>query len=172
MTADMRGVLVVDMGTQYTQLIARRVREAGTWCQVTTPDKVLEVAALMDLGGLILSGGPSSVYDEGAPNPDAKLFDLGVPVLGICYGMQWMCQTLGGQVEATDQREYGRTLMTVQTSEGLFQGVEGESTVWMSHGDEVVSIPDGFTTHASSDSCSFVAVADQSRGLWGVQFLT
>ena len=144
MTADMRGVLVVDMGTQYTQLIARRVREAGTWCQVTTPDRVLEVAAEMDLGGLILSGGPSSVYDEGAPNPDAKLFELGVPVLGICYGMQWMCQSLGGQVEATDQREYGRTLMNVETAEGLFHGVDGESTVWMSHGDEVVSIPDGF----------------------------
>jgi len=170
MTADMRGVLVVDMGTQYTQLIARRVREAGTWCQVTTPDRVLEVAAEMDLGGLILSGGPSSVYDEGAPNPDAKLFELGVPVLGICYGMQWMCQSLGGQVEATDQREYGRTLMSVETAEGLFHGVDGESTVWMSHGDEVVSIPDGFTTHASSESCNFVAVADQARGLWGVQF--
>ena len=170
MTADMRGVLVVDMGTQYTQLIARRVREAGTWCQVTTPDKVLEVAAEMDLGGLILSGGPSSVYDEGAPNPDVKLFELGVPVLGICYGMQWMCQSLGGQVEATDQREYGRTVMNVQTSEGLFHGVDGESTVWMSHGDEVVSIPDGFTTHANSESCNFVAVADQARGFWGVQF--
>ena len=170
MTAEMRGVLVVDMGTQYTQLIARRVREAGTWCQIATPDEALNVARGMELGGLILSGGPSSVYDEGAPNPDAELLNLGVPVLGICYGMQWMCQTLGGSVEATDTREYGRTQMTVETAEGLFHGVEGESVVWMSHGDEVTSIPDGFTTHASSESCAFAAVADQARGLWGVQF--
>ena len=170
MTAEMRGVLVVDMGTQYTQLIARRVRESGTWCQIATPDEALNVARGMDLGGLILSGGPSSVYDEGAPNPDAELLNLGVPVLGICYGMQWMCQTLGGSVEATDTREYGRTQMTVETAEGMFHGVEGESVVWMSHGDEVTSIPEGFTTHASSESCAYAAVADQARGLWGVQF--
>ena len=170
MTAEMRGVLVVDMGTQYTQLIARRVRESGTWCQIATPDEALKVAREMDLGGLILSGGPSSVYDEGAPNPDTELLSLGVPVLGICYGMQWMCQTLGGSVEATDTREYGRTQMTVETAEGMFHGVEGDSVVWMSHGDEVTSIPEGFTTHASSESCAYAAVADQARGLWGVQF--
>ena len=170
MTVEMRGMLVVDMGTQYTQLIARRVREAGTWCQITTPDEALSVAQGMNLGGLILSGGPSSVYDEGAPNPDTGLLEMGVPVLGICYGMQWMCQTLGGQVEATETREYGRTRMAVGTPEGMFHGVEGESVVWMSHGDEVTSIPAGFTTHASSESCTFAAVADQARGLWGVQF--
>lgn len=170
MTAEMRGVLVVDMGTQYTQLIARRVREAGTWCVITTPAEALKDAREMDLGGLILSGGPSSVYDEGAPDPEAALLELGVPVLGICYGMQWMCRKLGGEVEATDTREYGRTRMEVGTPEGMFHGLEGESVVWMSHGDEVTSIPEGFTTHASSESCAFAAVADQARGLWGVQF--
>jgi GMP synthase (glutamine-hydrolysing) len=170
MTPELRGVLIVDMGTQYTQLIARRVRESGTWSMITTPDRAMSDARGMELGGVILSGGPSSVYDEGAPDPDKGLLDLGVPVLGICYGMQWMCRTLGGEVKATDTREYGRTPMAVATAEGMFHGLEGESVVWMSHGDEVTSIPEGFTTHASSESCAFAAVADQARGLWGVQF--
>ncbi len=165
-----RGVLVVDLGTQYTQLIARRLREAGTWCEITVPDRAMEDAGRMDLGGVILSGGPNSVYDEGSPRPPRELLDLGVPMLGICYGMQWMCQELGGRVESTDTREYGRTSIRVLESEGLFAGIGGHTVVWMSHGDSVTAIPDGFATYASSDTCEFAAVGDPARKWWGVQF--
>ena len=165
-----RGVLVVDLGTQYTQLIARRLREAGTWCEISIPERALETAQRMDLGGVILSGGPSSVYDEGSPRPPREILELGVPVLGICYGMQWMCQELGGKVVASDSREYGRTSIRILESEGLFDGIGGHTVVWMSHGDSVVSIPKGFETYASSDSCEFAAVADPARKLWGVQY--
>ena len=122
-----RGVLIVDLGTQYTQLIARRLREAGTWCEITIPERALETARRMDLGGVILSGGPNSVYDEGSPRPPRELLDLGVPVLGICYGMQWMCQELGGKVVASDSREYGRTSIRILESEGLFDGIGGHT---------------------------------------------
>ncbi|MCA8979364.1 MAG: glutamine-hydrolyzing GMP synthase [Planctomycetes bacterium] len=165
-----RGVLIVDLGTQYTQLIARRLREAGTWCEITIPERALETARRMDLGGVILSGGPNSVYDEGSPRPPRELLDLGVPVLGICYGMQWMCQELGGKVVASDSREYGRTSIRILESEGLFDGIGGHTVVWMSHGDSVVAVPDGFNTYASSDNCEFAAVADPARKLWGVQY--
>ena len=170
MTTDLRGVLIVDLGTQYTQLIARRVREAGTWCQITIPSKALEVAAGMNLGGLILSGGPSSVYDEDAPQVPAELLELDVPVLGICYGMQWMCRTLGGEVKASDEREYGRTSMRVLRSEGLLQDIGGHTVVWMSHGDSVATLPPGFENFAESDDCPFAVVGDLSRSLFGVQF--
>jgi len=165
-----RGVLVVDLGTQYTQLIARRLREAGTWCEITIPERALETAQRMDLGGVILSGGPNSVYDEGSPRPPRELLELDVPVLGICYGMQWMCQELGGRVVASDDREYGRTSIRILESEGLFDGIGGHTVVWMSHGDSVVAVPEGFETYASSDSCDFAAVADPKRKLWGVQY--
>ena len=170
MTSTPRGVLIVDLGTQYTQLIARRVREAGTWCQISTPAGALEAAAGMDLAGIILSGGPSSVYDADAPEVPPALLDQGVPVLGICYGMQWMCHTLGGEVRASETREYGRTSIRVLVSEGLFQDIGGHTVVWMSHGDSVAKLPEGFSAVASSDDCEFAAVHSAERGLWGVQF--
>ena len=170
MSQDLRGVLVVDLGTQYTQLIARRLREAGTWCEITVPENAVEAAQRMNLGGVILSGGPNSVYDEGSPRPPRELLDLGVPVLGICYGMQWMCQELGGAVEAVEEREYGRTSIRITDSVGLFDGIGGHTVVWMSHGDSVVSIPAGFKTAASSDNCEFAGVYDPERKFWGVQF--
>ena len=170
MTTDPRGVLIVDLGTQYTQLIARRIREAGTWCQITVPSKALEVARSMDLGGVVLSGGPSSVYDEDAPEVPVELLQLEVPVLGICYGMQWMCRTLGGEVRASDTREYGRTSMRVLRSEGLLQDIGGHTVVWMSHGDSVVELPEGFEAFAESEDCPFAAVGDPGRRLYGVQF--
>ena len=170
MTTDPRGVLIVDLGTQYTQLIARRVREAGTWCKITVPSKALESAAGMDLGGVILSGGPSSVYDDDAPKVPPGLLDLDVPVLGICYGMHWMCQALGGEVLASDQREYGRTSIRVVESKGLFEGISGHTVVWMSHGDSVTRLPKGFRTFASSEDCEFAASGDPEAGRWCVQF--
>ena len=170
MTTDPRGVLIVDLGTQYTQLIARRVREAGTWCQITIPEKALETAAGMNLGGLILSGGPSSVYDDDAPDVPQGLLELDVPVLGICYGMQWMCRSLGGEVVPFDKREYGRTSIRVLRSEAMFSEIGGHTVVWMSHGDSVSKLPGGFEVHAESDDCPYAAVADASRGYYGVQF--
>ena len=170
MTADPRGVLVVDLGTQYTQLIARRVREAGSWCEIAPPSKAVEAARRMNLGGVILSGGPASVYDDDAPFVPRELIELGVPVLGICYGMQWMCRELGGDVTGTDKREYGRTSIAVSKPEGLLQGIGGHTVVWMSHGDEVTSIPPGFEDYAGSENCAHAAVGDPARGLWGVQF--
>jgi GMP synthase (glutamine-hydrolysing) len=170
MSTHLRGVLIVDLGTQYTQLIARRVREAGTWCQITVPEKALEVAAGMNLGGLILSGGPSSVYDDNAPVVPEGLLELDVPVLGICYGMQWMCRALGGEVTSTDTREYGRTSIRVLCSEGLLREIGGHTVVWMSHGDSVARLPAGFEVHAESEDCPFAAVANASRGYYGVQF--
>jgi GMP synthase (glutamine-hydrolysing) len=170
MSADPKGVLVVDLGTQYTQLIARRVREAGTWCRITTPEKALEDAAGMQLGGLILSGGPSSVYEDDAPPVPPELLQLDVPVLGICYGLHWMCQTLGGRVSSVDRREYGRTSMRVIVSEGLLSDIGGHTVVWMSHGDSVQEVPPGFRIHAESDDCPVAVIGDPERGFWGVQF--
>lgn len=170
MTTDPQGVLIVDLGTQYTQLIARRVREAGTWCQITIPSKALEAAAGMNLGGLILSGGPSSVYDDDAPDVPKELLELDVPVLGICYGMHWMCKVLGGDVQPSEEREYGRTSIRIMRSEGLFTDIGGHTVVWMSHGDSVERLPEGFQTYAESEACPVAAVADPERGLWAVQF--
>jgi GMP synthase (glutamine-hydrolysing) len=165
-----RGVLVVDLGAQYAQLIARRVRELDTWCEIAPPHRALETARRMDLGGVILSGGPASVYAEGAPDVPDELFGLGVPVLGICYGMQWMCRRLGGDVRASTKREFGRTSITVLRPTDLFEGVDGHTVVWMSHGDQVERPPEGFETYARSDTCAQAAVGDPARGLYGVQF--
>ncbi len=168
--ASLRGILIVDLGTQYTQLIARRVREAGTWCQIATPTSALEMAASMNLAGLILSGGPSSVYDDDAPQVPEQLLELDVPVLGICYGMQWMCHVLGGEVLSSETREYGRTSIRVLASEGLFEDIGGHTVVWMSHGDSVAKLPEGFSAVASSDDCNFAAIRSSERAYWGVQF--
>jgi GMP synthase (glutamine-hydrolysing) len=170
MSTATRGILVVDLGAQYAQLIARRVREAGAWCEIHPPRTAFEAAGKMDLGGIILSGGPASVYGEDAPEVPAGLLELGVPVLGICYGMQWMCQQLGGVVEGSGEREFGHTSIEVQAARQIFDGIEGRSTVWMSHGDRVESLPAGFETYASSDTCPFAAVGDSKRGFYGVQF--
>lgn len=169
-TAGPRGVLVVDLGAQYAQLIARRVREAHVWSEIAPPALAIERARGMNLGGIILSGGPASVYGEGAPEVPAELLELGVPILGICYGMQWMMQVLGGDVQGAAEREFGRTPIGVKKAKDIFEGVDGNTVVWMSHGDKVASIPDGFETYASSDSCEFAAVGDPGRGLFGVQF--
>ncbi|HIG10820.1 MAG: glutamine-hydrolyzing GMP synthase [bacterium] len=170
MNPTQRGILIVDLGTQYTQLIARRVREAGTWCQIATPAAALEMAAAMDLAGIVLSGGPSSVYDSDAPQVPPALLEFDVPVLGICYGMQWMCQTLGGEVQSSSKREYGRTQIQVLASEGLFENIGGDTVVWMSHGDSVARLPEGFSAVASSDDCEFAAIHSLDRKAWGVQF--
>jgi GMP synthase (glutamine-hydrolysing) len=167
---DPRGILIVDLGAQYAQLIARRVREASTWCEIVPPHKALETAARMNLAGIILSGGPASVYASDAPKVPKKLLELGVPVLGICYGMQWMSQELGGAVKPSERREFGRKSIEIERADALFEGVDGRTVVWMSHGDQVERMPEGFSVYASSDTCAFAAMGDPKRGFFGVQF--
>jgi GMP synthase (glutamine-hydrolysing) len=169
-SSEPRAILIVDLGTQYAQLIARRVREAHTYCEIAPPHAALAVAQKLNLAGVILSGGPASVYAADAPKVPAELLALGVPVLGICYGMQWMSQTLGGRVLPASKREFGRTSIAIDKSEALFDGIDGRTVVWMSHGDQVDRLPAGFEVYASSETCPFAAVGDPRRGFFGVQF--
>src|SRR5213592_481448 len=131
---------ILDFGTQYAQLIARRVREKGVYSELVRPDISLDELKKLNPKGIILSGGPSSVYEPGAPRCDPRLFDLGVPVLGICYGMQLACHTLGTQVQPAPSREFGRAPCHVEEPGGLFAGVPRDTEVWMSHGDQVQSV--------------------------------
>ncbi|MFB2596816.1 glutamine-hydrolyzing GMP synthase [Herbiconiux sp. P17] len=166
-----RPVLVVDFGAQYAQLIARRVREASVYSEIVPHDiSAAEVAAKNPVG-IVLSGGPSSVYEEGAPAFDSEIFELGVPVMGICYGFQVMARALGGEVAQTGAREYGSTDMAIGGDGGSLLNEQPPSqTVWMSHGDSVVQAPEGFEVLASTASTPVAAFANPSRGLYGVQW--
>jgi GMP synthase (glutamine-hydrolysing) len=168
--AQPRAILIVDLGTQYAQLIARRVREAAVYCEIAPPAHALAAARRLNLAGVILSGGPASVYAPDAPAVPRELLEMDVPVLGICYGMQWMSQTLGGHVQAADKREFGRTSLEINRPEGIFRGIDGRTVVWMSHGDQVERLPRGFEVYASSDTCPYAAAGDPRRGFFGVQF--
>jgi len=167
-----RPVLVVDLGAQYAQLIARRVREAHVYSEIVAHDVRADELRTRRPAGIILSGGPASVYAEGAPRVDPGLFELGVPVLGICYGHQLMAQALGGEVAATGQREYGATSLSLdERGPGmLLQDFPGRDTVWMSHGDAVTREPAGFRVTAMTDQIPIAAMEDASRGLYAVQF--
>jgi len=167
---DPRPVLVVDLGAQYAQLIARRVRECRVYSEIVPHD--LPVAELMAKrpAGLILSGGPASVYEPDAPSLDPAVLGIGLPVLGICYGQQFMTQALAGEVRATGLREYGRTELYVDDPGVLLADLPGHDTVWMSHGDTVVRAPDGFRVTAHTESTPVAAMEDRERGLFGVQF--
>ena len=166
-----RPVLVVDFGAQYAQLIARRVREAKVYSEIVPSSMPVAEMLAKDPAAVILSGGPSSVYADGAPQVDPALFGTGVPTFGICYGFQAMAQALGGEVAQTGLSEFGGTQITV-TAEGstLFAGTPSTQTVWMSHGDAVHRAPDGFTVVAVSDGAPVAGFEDTSRGLAGVQF--
>ncbi len=165
-------VLILDFGGQYTQLIARRVRELRVYCEIHPFDLTVEEIRARRPIGLVLSGGPDSVYEENAPQADPELLRLGIPVLGICYGMQWMAQVLGGRVAKSGMREYGRTEITLSARDGggLFAGLETEQRVWMSHGDRVEAAPPGFDATASAPTVPVVAVEHRERGLFGIQF--
>ena len=166
-------VIVLDFGGQYNQLIARRVRECGVYCEVkpyTTP--LADLLAMKPIG-FIFTGGPNSVYLEDAPHVDPALFDAGVPVLGICYGCQLIAHHLGGKVVAANDataREYGKTETFFDTNCKLFKGLPEKSVTWMSHGDYMEKVPEGFSLVAHSDACPNVAICDETRGFYGVQY--
>ena len=164
-------VLVLDFGGQYTQLIARRIRELRVYCEIHPFDLDADRIRARQPIGIVLSGGPDSVYERNAPQADPEVLRLGVPVLGICYGMQWMAQVLGGRVAASGQREYGRTQITLVAQGGdLFSGLGPEQNVWMSHGDRVEQLPPGFEATASTSTVPVVAAQDRERSLFGIQF--
>jgi GMP synthase (glutamine-hydrolysing) len=160
----------MDFGAQYGQLIARRVREQNVFCQLVRHDLSASRIAVLKPRGIILSGGPASVYEPGAPHCDPGLFDLGVPVLGICYGMQLACQALGGEVRPGASREFGRAVVRIHEANGLFAGVPSETVVWMSHGDQVKTVEGGFVSLAATDTCPVAAVRHSSRPIYGLQF--
>lgn len=166
-------VLIVDFGSQVTQLIARRVREAGVYCEIAPFQNAERAFADVRPKAAILSGGPCSVTEEGSPRAPQSIFDSGVPVLGICYGEQTMAMQLGGEVEGGHHREFGRADVKIVQESALFDGVwtpSGEYPVWMSHGDRVTRLPDGFRVIAASPNAPMAAIADESRRYYGVQF--
>ena len=166
-------VLVLDFGGQYNQLIARRVREHNVCCEVKPYKTSIEEIKALNPIGIIFTGGPNSVYEEKSPKCDPALFELGVPVLGICYGCQLMAHTLGGEVTAAQEdtaREYGKTETFYNTDCKLFKGLPEQGISWMSHGDYMEVVPEGFSLVAHSDACPNVAICDETRGFYGVQY--
>lgn len=163
-------ILILDFGSQYGQLIARRVRELNVFCQIVRHDIAADRVAELKPRGLIFSGGPASVYAPGAPHCDPRLFDLGIPVLGICYGMHLACHLLGGKVLPGDHREFGPAVCRVTASNGLFAGVPRETTVWMSHGDQVQGMEGDFVTLAETNTCPMAATRHRTRPVYGLQF--
>jgi len=164
-------ILILDFGSQYTQLIARRVRESHVYCEIHPFNMDMGSIKAFRPKGIILSGGPSSVHDQGAPFSDPAIFELGVPVLGICYGMQLMARQLGGSVERADRREYGPATIDIDVPDELFRDIERDGVrVWMSHGDRILELPAGFSILARSDNSPAAAMGNSERRLYGVQF--
>ena len=162
-------IVVLDFGAQYSQLIARRIREQKVFSVVLPCTAPLEEIRSYSPVGIVLSGGPSSVYDKDAPVTDPKLFSLGLPILGICYGLQFMVHALGGKVRAASKREYGHAEVDVQDGSRLFEGLPARISVWMSHGDEAVELPAGFRLTARTPN-AVAAVENPERKMWAVQF--
>src|SRR3979490_291815 len=163
-------ILILDFGSQYTQVIARRIRELQVYSEIVSFD--ISAKEVVDLApnGIILSGGPASVYDKGAPQVDPKIFALGIPVLGICYGLMLMAHHLGGQVVFSGRREYGAGMLHITNGSKLFDGLGPQLDVWNSHGDEVTALPKGFLAAGGTESSDFAAVEDRQRKLYGLQF--
>jgi GMP synthase (glutamine-hydrolysing) len=167
---DAERVIVLDFGAQYGQLIARRIRECSVYSEIMPCEAPLEDILARDPKGIVFSGGPASVYEPGAPTCDPRLFDAGIPILGICYGMQLMAQVLGGKVTPGTLREYGKAELEVREPDGLFADLNPNLTCWMSHGDQVEATPDGFQITAATASVPIAAMSDPQRRLHGVQF--
>jgi GMP synthase (glutamine-hydrolysing) len=163
-------IVILDFGSQYSELIARRIRETQVYSEVLSYRTTAEQLKQLNPKGIILSGGPSSVYDRGAPHCDPEIWTLGIPVLGVCYGMQLMVQQLGGGVEQADRGEYGKASLHIDDPTDLLTNVENDTTMWMSHGDSVTRLPDGFELLAHTDNTDCAAIAHHQRKLYGVQF--
>lgn len=164
-------IIVLDFGSQYNQLIARRIREFGVYSELHANTMTLdEIKALGDVKGIIFSGGPNSVYDQDAFKCDPAIFDGGIPILGICYGMQMTHYMNGGNVKACETKEYGRTEITVETDSPLFKGLPKKQIVWMSHGDQVDQLADGFVKDAYSDTCTYAATSNDEKKIYTLQF--
>jgi GMP synthase (glutamine-hydrolysing) len=169
MVSTKHGIVVLDFGGQYTQLIARRIREQQVFSAILPCTASVEEIRAQEPVGIVLSGGPSSVYDKGAPACDRKTLDLGVPVLGICYGMQWLAHSLGGKVERAERREYGRARLDIEFDSKLFAGVPKKLNVWNSHGDHVAGLPEGFRVTARTHN-AIAAVEHPASRFYGVEF--
>ena len=163
-------IAILDFGSQYSQLIARRVREHNVYSKIFQADITTRQLRQLPLAGLILSGGPASVYEENSPKCDEKIFGLGVPILGICYGMQLGCKILGGQIIPAQKREYGRTALSIVDKSDLFAHLPDSITVWASHGDQVSELGDDFVRLATTETCPYAAVRYREKNFFGVQF--
>ena len=163
-------ILILDFGSQYTQLIARRIREQGVYSEIHPFNFGIEKIKAFQANAIVLSGGPSSVLGGGAPTIEKEIFELGIPILGICYGLQLTAHLLGGKVLPSDKREYGRAKLEILEAEEILAGVRTGSVVWMSHGDRVEALPEGFRTLGKSENSDFCAIGDSSRKIYGVQF--
>src|ERR1700704_6661034 len=163
-------ILILDFGSQYTQVIARRIRELQVYSEVVPFNLPAAEVKRLNPNGIVLSGGPASVYDKGAPQIDPEIFSLGIPVLGICYGLMQMAHHLGGKVVFTGRREYGAGMLNITNGSKLFDGLGNHIDVWNSHGDEVTALPKGFRAAARTEGCDFAAVEDPQRKLYGLQF--
>ena len=163
-------VLVVDFGGQYNQLIARRVRDCHVYCEVVPYNKALDAVKEKKPKGIIFTGGPNSVYAEGAPQIDPAIFEQGIPILGLCYGMQIMAHTLGGKVEAAEKREFGKTVTHFDHTAPVFKQLPEESVTWMSHVDYVAQMPEGFTKIAHTDDCPIAAMMNTEKNLYAMQY--
>ena len=164
-------ILVIDFGGQYNQLVARRVRECNVYCEIYSYKTPLEKIKEMNPKGIILTGGPDSVYREGAATCAAEFFDIGVPILGLCYGAQLMQQVLGGKVESAPVREYGKTKTYIDgAKDTLFKDVEDTTVVWMSHFDYISKLAEGFEVIAHTDDCPVAACQNLEKNLYGIQF--
>ena len=163
-------IVIIDFGSQYNQLIARRVRENHVYCQIEAPTVDMAYIRSLNPEGIILSGGPSSIYEKGSPTVNADILNLGVPVLGICYGMQFMAHALGGVVAHAEKREYGFAELNIHQAEGLFTGVESPTRCWMSHGDSIEQLPEDFEITASTSNTPVAAITHRQKQLYGLQF--
>ena len=163
-------ILIIDFGSQYNQLIARRVRECNVFCQIEPPGIDLDKIRELNPDGIILSGGPASVYEENSPKTDPEIFNLGIPVLGICYGLQFMVHALGGKVKKAQKREYGFASLDIIDHEGLYHNIEKITQCWMSHGDSIESIPKGFKIDASTANTKVASCVNHEKRLYGLQF--
>src|SRR5947199_2989645 len=163
-------ILILDFGSQYTQVIARRIRECQVYSEIVCFDTPAAEIAAAKPKGIIHSGGPASVYDKGTPQMYQKIFSSGIPVLGICYGLMLMAHHLGGQVVFTGRREYGAGMLHIKNGSQLFDGLGNQLDVWNSHGDEVTALPEGFRVGGTTEGCDFAAVEGRQRKLYGLQF--